>query len=201
MKVRQVGIAILTLSLAGAGCARITTSVVEKPRVDQELAGGNRGYLVGTPPPSAPEKSTRQVFQTDIELATMGELTPWKRSKAEAPSPAATPSRVSPRTEAPSWEPPAEEELPVPSAQPVPVKSIEPVSTEAATTYTVKAGDTLEKIAAKVYGSSNQWRRIYLANKGSLSGPNRIYPGQKLVIPPAEEKKTVQQNGPLDDLK
>lgn len=195
MKARHAGIAMLALSLAGAGCARITTSVVEKPRVDQELAGGNRGYLVGSAPPSAPGKSTRQILQTDVELATLGELTPWRKPKAEAPAPSA----------ARSWEPPVEEEMPVPSAQPVPVKSLQPVpaapSAPAAEAYTVQRGDTLDKIAAKVYGDSNQWRRIYQANKDQLASPNRIYPGQKLVIPPAQEKKAAQQGGPYEDLK
>lgn len=198
MKVRHAGIAILALSLAGAGCARITTSVVEKPRVDQELTGGNRGYLVGSAPPSAPGRSTRQILQTDVELATLKELTPWRKPKAEAPTPPA----------AHSWAPPVEEEMPVPSAQPVPVKPIQPVSAappapaaEAAAAYTVKRGDTLDKIAAKVYGDSNQWRRIYQANKDQLASPNRIYPGQKLVIPPAEEKPSKRQAGPADDIK
>ncbi|MDR7001557.1 LysM peptidoglycan-binding domain-containing protein [Neobacillus niacini] len=53
-------------------------------------------------------------------------------------------------------------------------------------TYTVKSGDCLWKIAAdsKVYGDGNKWRKIYDANKKTIGkNPNRIYPGQKLVIP------------------
>ena len=38
-----------------SGC-RTATRVTEVPRVDLELSGGNRGYLVGTPPD---RKSTR----------------------------------------------------------------------------------------------------------------------------------------------
>ena len=54
------------------------------------------------------------------------------------------------------------------------------------TSYTVQKGDTLQKIASKIYGSSKNWHRIYEANQDTLKGPDRITVGQKLVIPPAE---------------
>lgn len=51
-------------------------------------------------------------------------------------------------------------------------------------TYTVKKGDSLWKISKKFYGSGTKWRTIYNRNKGVIGkNPNRIYPGQKLVIP------------------
>lgn len=50
-------------------------------------------------------------------------------------------------------------------------------------TYTVKKGDTLTGIAKKQTGTSANWKAIYNANKKIIgSNPNRIYPGQKLVI-------------------
>lgn len=50
--------------------------------------------------------------------------------------------------------------------------------------YTVKAGDSLFKISARVYGNGNDWRKIYSANKGAIGpNPNAIKPGIKLVIP------------------
>lgn len=49
--------------------------------------------------------------------------------------------------------------------------------------YTVKKGDTLTAIAKRLTGSSN-WKQIYNANRSVIGGnPNRIYPGQNLVIP------------------
>lgn len=49
--------------------------------------------------------------------------------------------------------------------------------------YTVKKGDTLTAIAKRLTGSSN-WKQIYNANRSVIGGnPNRIYPGQRLVIP------------------
>jgi len=52
------------------------------------------------------------------------------------------------------------------------------------TTYDVKAGDTLSKIAKAVYGDANDYERLFEANKPMLRDPNKIYPGQQLRIPP-----------------
>ncbi len=52
------------------------------------------------------------------------------------------------------------------------------------TFYTVKAGDTLSKIAAAHYGSANKYPIIFEANRPMLSDPDKIYPGQSLRIPP-----------------
>jgi nucleoid-associated protein YgaU len=48
----------------------------------------------------------------------------------------------------------------------------------------VKAGDTLSKIAKDAYGDANAYMKIFEANKPMLSNPDKIYPGQKLRIPP-----------------
>lgn len=56
----------------------------------------------------------------------------------------------------------------------------------AAETYTVVAGDSLSKIAKRVYGDANQWRRIFEANRDQIENPDLIRPGQKLKIPQAK---------------
>jgi len=49
-------------------------------------------------------------------------------------------------------------------------------------TYTVQPGDTLSGIAT-TFGLDG-WQRLYEANAGVIGGdPNRIYPGQVLVVP------------------
>ncbi len=53
-----------------------------------------------------------------------------------------------------------------------------------ATFYTVKRGDSLSKIAKKVYGNPKLYKQIFEANKPMLKDPNLIYPGQTLRIPP-----------------
>ena len=50
--------------------------------------------------------------------------------------------------------------------------------------YTVVAGDTLGKIAARFYGSAAQWQKIYGANRNVIgSDPDVVRVGQKLIIP------------------
>ena len=50
--------------------------------------------------------------------------------------------------------------------------------------YVVVSGDSLSKIAKREYGNANDWPRIFEANKDVLKDPNKIFPGQKLRIPP-----------------
>jgi nucleoid-associated protein YgaU len=50
--------------------------------------------------------------------------------------------------------------------------------------YTIARGDTLGTIAQKFYGDSKKWSDIAKAN--NLSDPNRIHPGNKLMIPKSE---------------
>ena len=50
-------------------------------------------------------------------------------------------------------------------------------------TYTVKAGDTLSKIAKEHLGNANAYMDIFNANKDQLSDPDKISPGQVLKIP------------------
>lgn len=56
-------------------------------------------------------------------------------------------------------------------------------SQAATTTYTVKSGDTLSKIARDHLGDANAYMEIVNANRGQLSDPDKIKPGQVLTIP------------------
>ena len=50
--------------------------------------------------------------------------------------------------------------------------------------YTVKAGDSLSKIAGAKYGEVGAWQEIFNANKEVIGDdPDKIYPGQRLRIP------------------
>ncbi|ACB74770.1 LysM peptidoglycan-binding domain-containing protein [Opitutus terrae] len=62
---------------------------------------------------------------------------------------------------------------PAPAAKPVRV-------------YVVEEGDTLEKIAQKIYGRPDRWSLLYAANNALLSGGRPLKPGLELEIP-AEE--------------
>ncbi|HET9515207.1 MAG TPA: LysM peptidoglycan-binding domain-containing protein [Gemmatimonadales bacterium] len=49
--------------------------------------------------------------------------------------------------------------------------------------YTVEKGDSLSKIAQRIYGDANQWKRIYEANRDQIKDPDLIHPGQRLTLP------------------
>lgn len=49
--------------------------------------------------------------------------------------------------------------------------------------YEVKSGDTLSGIAQSMYADASKYPKIFEANRPMLSDPDKIYPGQKLVIP------------------
>lgn len=50
-------------------------------------------------------------------------------------------------------------------------------------TYTVKAGDTLSKIAREKLGDATLFMKIFEANRDLLTNPDKIMPGQVLKIP------------------
>lgn len=53
-------------------------------------------------------------------------------------------------------------------------------------TYTVQSGDTLWAIAEKMYGSGGKYMKIFEANTSILENPDKIFPGQELVIPDSD---------------
>ena len=62
-------------------------------------------------------------------------------------------------------------------------RTIQPTNANSGTTYTVKAGDCLSKIARQFYGDGSQYMKIFNANTDKLKNPNKISIGQVLVIP------------------
>lgn len=87
---------------------------------------------------------------------------------------------------------PAKQEVtpaPKPTTQPTPTE--QPVTEQApadsadatARTYTVESGDTLWKIAEKMYGNGSEYPKIFDANSELLDSPDHILPGQELTIP------------------
>ncbi|WP_210131207.1 LysM peptidoglycan-binding domain-containing protein [Stenotrophomonas rhizophila] len=53
-------------------------------------------------------------------------------------------------------------------------------------TYTVKTGDSLSKIAKNELGDGNAWKKIFEANRDVLDDPDKIFPGQTLKLPPKD---------------
>jgi len=72
-------------------------------------------------------------------------------------------------------------------ASATPVKSMQAVSATSQQ-YIVKGGDTLSRISERFYNSGDKWEKIYEANRDTVKNPNYIYIGQRLTIPPDEQK-------------
>ena len=49
--------------------------------------------------------------------------------------------------------------------------------------HTVVKSDTLYGLARMYYGDQRRWKEIYEANRTTISDPNKIRVGQRLVIP------------------
>jgi NitT/TauT family transport system substrate-binding protein len=99
---------------------------------------------------------------------------------------APAPSREKPQLTEAKAKAVATEEKAKPVARQVPASS-GIASLSGAQQYTVKAGDTLSKLAMQFYNSMNKWEKIYEANREQLKNPNYIFIGQKLMIPPDDK--------------
>jgi ABC-type nitrate/sulfonate/bicarbonate transport system substrate-binding protein/LysM repeat protein len=106
------------------------------------------------------------------------------------PTVAAAPTKEKPATQVADakTKPIATEEKAKPVAKQTPAPTekspaVAPAAKPTAQQYTVKAGDTLSKLAEQFYSSSSKWEKIYEANRDTLKNPNYIFVGAKLVIP------------------
>lgn len=86
--------------------------------------------------------------------------------------------RITPITKAAPKGKPAPKPAPKPSTAPSAPKPPAPPVT---TTYTVRRGDTLSGIAARLLGNSDRYREIATLN--GIRNPNRIFAGQRLRLP------------------
>jgi len=149
------------------------------------------GTTSETLPPPLEEPPPQKVLGGNVDV------TPVPNPEPAAAAPAATIEPASERAAAAESMPPT---TPEPAAEAPPPVVAEPAAAEAPKPvvsakpfkkpYRVwiyqENGDCLSRIAEKVYGDKSKWRLIYLANKDVIKDPNRIYPKQKLKIPPAD---------------
>ena len=90
-------------------------------------------------------------------------------------------------------------QAPVHQPNPVAVPPALVPQPQAARVYTVEAGDSLSRIAAKAYGSSTRaaYMGIYEANRDVLSSPSVVVPGQRLRIPPLVSEQAAPLPGAI----
>ncbi len=112
----------------------------------------------GAKPEAKPEPAVQADVQKQIE-ALRSEL---ERSRAEIEAAKTRPAAARP------------------AAQPAPKPAPKPAGRR---TYAVRDGDTLESIAASVYGDPDRWPEIYRANQGAVGRGGEVKPGQVLVLP------------------
>ena len=80
-----------------------------------------------------------------------------------------------------------EPEVAAPQADAATEQADESKDEKPARTYVVESGDSLWAIAEKMYGSGGKYMKIFEANTKLLESPDKIFPGQELVIPDLEE--------------
>ena len=158
----------IAMGCTATGC-RTATRITDMPRVDLDLtSGGNRGYLLGTPPPApASERTTRQMVETEVEIPSLykpkrGQTAPVGLGEVAPPEVDLSEEEVG------TGENPA----------------------GAYDTYVVKKGDTLWSIAAspQIYGDATKWRSLFEANRDLLRSPDRLRSGMTLRIPRGPSK-------------
>ncbi len=164
----------LGLSLVLTGCIVRTYKQVRE-REDQ-VVSGNRGFIQGTPPPVATEKTpkTRDTYVVEIEMKSPIKFEAGKPKEIKPVEENVSPGNKGYITGGQTDESPEESSL---AAEPESAKS------KSATSYTVKKNDTLQKISKQFYGTVKKWNKIYQANQDKIKDPNRIKAGLTLVIP------------------
>lgn len=117
---------------------------------------------------SLPDKPAEAVR----EIALLKQEIEWLKDQLGSGAP--VPARTAPAKAAPA---------PTAAANPSAAATPPPAPAPAAQTYVVQPGDTLSRIAAKVYGDAAKWKPIFEANRNVLPSPQSIRVGQPLVIP------------------
>jgi LysM repeat protein len=164
----------IILAIFISGCV-VRTYTQTKPRVDQDKSG-NFGYIQGNVPTSVkeekPVKDSRTIRVTEIEL----------RSSIQFEK--GVPQEAQEKTEDNDiWG----NQGYVQRGQAAKPRLISPEVSKKAekgevVLYTVKKGDTLQKISMHFYGTTKKWPKIFEANKDKLKTPQKIYVGQVLKI-------------------
>ena len=193
---------ILLAVFVMSGCV-MRTYTVEMDRVDQEIQG-NRGVIMGTPPAAeeTQTRKTREIYNVEVELPSgyrtsqeikdrelygnrgylQGGVTPEKEvyvsekggervSGSARLSGSGLGSKAMPQI---VYSEPSSENASAGSSAAV---------SNGSEYYVVKKGDTLQKISEKFFKTTTKWKDIYEANRHVLKAPDRIRPGQKLLIP------------------
>jgi len=169
------------------GCASSdveTRRYVEiRDRVDQNMEGGNAGFLSGTPQPEdrSEFKKTRKIYVLEVSQGdpvddtVIAESVPEETyGFVEEPASYQTDNLIEVSRDAVFS--PMRDDSPD-------IEEAEMPTTPSTVEYTVQKDDTLQKISKKFYDSFSKWPKIYEANKSVIDNPDRIKPGIVIQIP------------------
>ena len=157
---------VVVIAFFAAGCVNLKAYSVNKPRVDQEVAGQE-----------PPVKKTRKVYVLEVETKgqRLGEDAAVKAKPVESSKKTSVITQTQmmpPRTAvAPAAVPP---EAGMAKTKP---------ELSADGKYMVQPGDTLQTISKKFYGGFSKWPKIYDANKDRIQNVNQVKAGTVLIIP------------------
>jgi len=163
---------LLGLCFVLSGCV-VRTYTMTKDRVDQDLSGGNKGYLQGSAP--AEEKERKTTRDTQVLEVEFGPRSKVKKQAASTEVPAAP---VEEGNRGYITETAPEEVAPAPACE----------------DYKVQKGDTLQKISEKFYGTTKKWNKIFEANKDKIKAPDKIRVGQTICVPPEGKIEVKETN-------
>jgi tetratricopeptide (TPR) repeat protein len=143
---------------------RIEAFETELAAVREEERVRYKATVVGeTGVTAAPQLPTPPISIVDEPIPARSPVEAVVRPSNVSPSPRATALPVSP---------------PAVSAPTVAVRPVAP-----ARSFTVRQGDSLSKIAFKVYGDATEWRKLQDANRATLGNSVNVKVGQVLVVP------------------
>lgn len=124
------------------------------------------GKIEGDLPPATPRPPPSPSPAPTRRSEALRKASPPPLSPGERPTPARRESSLRPS--------------PAPSAA---HPAASPSRVSSPSRHTVKAGETLARLAAAYYGDRNAWKAIFEANRDLLKRPDGLRPGMVLVIP------------------
>lgn len=136
-------------------------------------------------PAAAPVKPAPAAVKP-VEKTAAANPAPAVKAAAPKVAPAAKPAQKTPEPVKPAASPVQPPPVPA-TAEPV-RKPEAPAGFVVPKTHTVSNGDTLWDLSNKYYSDPFKWGRIYNANLGVVSNPDRIYPKNELIIPDLTEE-------------
>lgn len=193
------GLVLVLLAALVAGCASTQQGglstrayVVDQDREDQDMSGGNFGYISGTPvqPDRSGVKDTRRVYVLEVTKETEGE----ESAESLVPPPRPKPERRELPPPAPVAEPEWSKPVALPDFEDVEVEPAPVAVSGACEEYVVQKGDTLQKISKKFYGSYAKWGKVYEANRNILEDPDKLKVGMRICVPGASAPAAEVEN-------